>query len=60
VAYNGPEYRAYVKEQRALIREISEETGQLPTRIARLETDVKNPSRTTMFWPWTLMAISTR
>jgi len=32
VLFNCPEYRAYVKEQRALIREISEQTGQLPRR----------------------------
>jgi hypothetical protein len=32
VPVNGSEYRAYVKEQRALIREIAEETGQLQAR----------------------------
>jgi hypothetical protein len=34
VLVNGPEYRAYEKEQRALIREIADQTGQLPARIA--------------------------
>jgi hypothetical protein len=43
VPVNGPEYRAYVKEQRALIREISEETGQLPTRVGRIEMEAKSP-----------------
>jgi hypothetical protein len=35
VPVNGPEYRAYEKEQRALIREIAEKTGQLPSRIGK-------------------------
>jgi hypothetical protein len=43
VPVNGSEYRAYVKEQRALAREIADQTGQLPTRAGRLEVDVKNP-----------------
>jgi hypothetical protein len=40
VRFNGPENRAYVK--RAVMREISEETGQLPTRVGKLEMEVKN------------------
>jgi hypothetical protein len=41
VLVNGPEYRAYEKEQRALIREIADQTGQLPTRVAKLEVEGK-------------------
>ena len=43
VLVNGPEYRAYEKEQRALIREIADQTGQLPQRVGKVEVDVKNP-----------------
>jgi hypothetical protein len=43
VPYNGPEYRAYVKVQDALITKIWDATGQLPQRVGKLEMDVKNP-----------------
>jgi hypothetical protein len=43
VLVNGPEYRAYEKEQRALVREIADQTGQLPSRIAVHTGPVKNP-----------------
>jgi hypothetical protein len=43
VPVNGPEYRAYEKEQRALIREIADQTGQLPARIGKIEMGIKNP-----------------
>jgi hypothetical protein len=39
----GPEYRAYEKEQRALLREIADQTGQLPSRATKIEMDVRNP-----------------
>ena len=38
---NGPEYQAYEKEQRALIREIWD--GQLPQRVGKIEIAEKNP-----------------
>jgi len=34
VPVHGSEYRAYEKEQRALLREIADQCGQLPTRVA--------------------------
>jgi hypothetical protein len=34
VPINSREYLAYVKEQRALLREIADQTGQLPQRVA--------------------------
>jgi hypothetical protein len=37
------EYLAYVKEQRALLREIADQTGQLPTRVAVDVAAVRNP-----------------
>jgi hypothetical protein len=42
VPVNGPEYRAYEKEQRALLREIADQTGQLPSRN-KVEMEVKSP-----------------
>lgn len=42
VAVNGPEWRAYEKEQRALLHEIADQTGGLPARVARLEV-TQNP-----------------
>ena len=43
VSVNGPEYRAYEKEQRALIREIWDATGQLPSRNPVDAGPAKNP-----------------
>jgi hypothetical protein len=40
VPVNGREYRDYVKEQRALVREIADQTGQLPQRKSTIELDV--------------------
>jgi hypothetical protein len=40
---NGPEIRAYSKEERALAHQIAEETGQLPQRTVAVTTEVKNP-----------------
>jgi hypothetical protein len=39
VPINGPEYRAYVKEQRALLQQIADELGQLPARIGKIEVE---------------------
>jgi hypothetical protein len=43
VPVNGSEYRAYLKEQRALIHEIADQTGQLSARVGKVEVDVKSP-----------------
>ena len=43
VPLNNREYLAYVKEQRALLREIADQTGQLPQRIAADVTVAKSP-----------------
>ena len=40
---NSREYLAYVKEQRALFREIADQTGQLPQRVMADVTVTKNP-----------------
>jgi hypothetical protein len=43
VPVNGHEYRAYVKEQRALAHQIAEQTGQLPPRNPVDAGPVKSP-----------------
>jgi hypothetical protein len=43
VLVNGPEWRAYEKEQRALLHEIADQTGGLPARVGKIEMDTKNP-----------------
>jgi hypothetical protein len=42
VPVNGSEYRAYEKEQRALLHEVGDQTGGLPARIGKVEV-VGNP-----------------
>jgi hypothetical protein len=46
VPLNSREYLAYVKEQRALLREIADQTGQLPQRVALEATVTQNPITT--------------
>jgi hypothetical protein len=43
VVVNDRVYLAFVKEQRALLREIADQTGQLPTRVGRIEMEAKSP-----------------
>lgn len=43
VPLNSREYLAYVKEQRALLREIADQTGQLPQRVMADVTVAKSP-----------------
>jgi hypothetical protein len=42
VPLNSREYLAYVKEQRALLREIADQTGQLPQRVSLEATAAKS------------------
>jgi hypothetical protein len=43
VTVNSREYLAFVKEQRALLREIADQTGQLPQRVAVDLAAARNP-----------------
>lgn len=43
VPLNSREYLAYVKEQRALLREVADQTGQLPQRVSLEATVTRNP-----------------
>jgi hypothetical protein len=43
VPVNGPEWRAYEKEQRALLHEIADQTGGLPARLGKVEVVAGNP-----------------